>query len=155
MLKSIINDLLLNFPLLAAAASMLTAQTLKVFCYYFKEKKFNFMHFWEAGGMPSGHASAVTGLTLATGILYGWHSALFAIALVFSLIVMYDAAGVRRAASEQALFLNKIAQEIKFISELNNYEKLREILGHTPLEVVTGASIGIIITLIIYFFYIV
>lgn len=110
-------------------------------------KKFNFKRILQAGGMPSSHSGVVVSITTMIGKDYGINSPLFAISLIFSFIVMYDAAGVRRAAGKQAKLLNKIVQT-PGLSSLEVSEKLVEVLGHTPFQVIVGAIIGIIIGLI-------
>lgn len=106
--------------------------------------KFNFKRILGAGGMPSSHSAVVMALSTMVAREYGINSPIFAIALIFSMIVMYDAAGVRRAAGKQAAMLNKIA-ETPGLTNLEMHEKLVEVLGHTPIQVVVGAVIGIIV----------
>ena len=107
-------------------------------------KKFNFKRILGAGGMPSSHSAVVVSVSVMVGKNYGFDSAMFAICLVFACIVMYDAAGVRRAAGKQAKLLNKII-ETPGLSSLQVQEKLVEVLGHTPFQVWVGAIIGIIV----------
>ena len=107
-------------------------------------KKFNFKRILGAGGMPSSHSAVVVSISVMVGKNYGFDSAMFAICLVFACIVMYDAAGVRRAAGKQAKLLNKII-ETPGLSSLQVQEKLVEVLGHTPFQVWVGALIGIIV----------
>ncbi len=109
--------------------------------------KFNFKRIMGAGGMPSSHSAVVMSLTTMIAKEYGITSPIFAMSLVFSAVVMYDAAGVRRAAGKQAKMLNKIA-ETPGLTGLQMQEKLVEVLGHTPMQVIVGASIGIIVGLI-------
>ena len=105
-----------------------------------KSKKFNFKRLMQAGGMPSSHSGVVISLTI--------NSPLFAVALIFSFIVMYDAAGVRRAAGKQAKLLNKIV-ETPGLTSLQVSERLVEVLGHTPVQVIVGAAIGVIVGLLV------
>lgn len=112
-----------------------------------KSKKFNFKRLMQAGGMPSSHSGVVVSLTTMIGKNVGINSPLFAVALIFSFIVMYDAAGVRRAAGKQARLLNKIVQT-PGLSGLEVQEKLVEVLGHTPVQVFVGALIGLAVGLI-------
>lgn len=102
------------------------------------EKVWDFSRFWGAGGMPSSHSAIVTCITTMIGKNFGVDSPLFAVCLVFALIVMYDATGVRRAVGKQAHVINNILKNQK----LTNYEKLQEMTGHTPVQVVVGAFIG-------------
>jgi acid phosphatase family membrane protein YuiD len=94
--------------------------------------------------MPSSHSAFVSALATGVGLTDGWASTSFALALVFSLIVMYDAAGVRLAASKQATILNKMMQEF-FDEREFHHERLKELIGHTPVEVIVGALLGIFI----------
>ncbi len=112
-----------------------------------KTKKFNFKKLMQAGGMPSSHSGVVVSLTTMIGKNMGINSPLFAVALIFSFIVMYDAAGVRRAAGKQAKLLNKIV-ETPGLTGLQVSERLVEVLGHTPVQVIVGAAIGIVMGLL-------
>jgi len=96
--------------------------------------------------MPSSHSSFVVGLMTAVGLVHGWDSSIFAIAFVFALVVMYDAAGVRRAVGKQAVIINQIIEDwhTKKNKPLNE-KRLKELIGHTPVEVIAGATLGIII----------
>lgn len=143
-LLDIVYDLFLNFPLMIAALSLVIAQTIKIVYYYFKDGEISLWHFFEASGMPSAHSAIVCSLTLAIGLIHGFSTALFAASLIFSSVVMYDAAGVRRAAGKQALILNRIVEDIYKTGKVNN-EKLKELMGHSPFEVVVGAVLGIVI----------
>ena len=113
-----------------------------------KSKKFNFKRLMQAGGMPSSHSGVVVSLTTMIGKNVGINSPLFAVALIFSFIVMYDAAGVRRAAGKQAKLLNKIV-ETPGLTSLQVSERLVEVLGHTPVQVIVGAAIGVIVGLLV------
>lgn len=125
-----------------AIISWFVAQALKVIIVFATEGKFNFSRFVGSGGMPSSHAATVCGLTVGVLRACGASSPEFAIAAVFSLVVMYDAAGVRRAAGQQAAILNKMIEhwdDADFVGT-----KLKELLGHTPLQVFFGALLGIL-----------
>ncbi|MBN3033256.1 MAG: divergent PAP2 family protein [Candidatus Saganbacteria bacterium] len=148
----LVKELLSNFTFVAVAISWFLAQSIKVALYRWHEGHWNFWHFFEAGGMPSAHSASVTALTLGSALTQGWGSPLFTIALVFALIVMYDATGVRRAAGKQAEILNKIVDDI-YANGKVRIEKLREILGHDPIEVFAGATLAVIITLITHYVY--
>jgi hypothetical protein len=119
-------------------------QLFKVIYDLVKTKKFNFKRILGAGGMPSSHSAVVTALTTMIGKDYGTDSAIFALSLIFSFVVMYDAAGVRRAAGKQATLLNKII-DTPGLSDLEVQERLVEVLGHTPIQVFIGAVIGILV----------
>jgi len=116
------------------------AQLLKIVSWAVMRRKLNFKRLVEPGGMPSSHSAFVTSLATGVGLVEGFDSTLFALAAVFALIVMYDAAGVRRAAGKQARVLNAIIEDLNR-RELHP-ERLRELLGHTPVEVVAGALLG-------------
>ena len=105
-----------------------------------KGKKINWKRIIGSGGMPSSHTACITSLATSIGMTEGFGSPLFALASVFAFIVMYDAAGVRRAAGKQARILNQMMEEDK---NINYQEKLVELLGHTPVEVFVGAVVGI------------
>ena len=122
-------------------------QVFKVICDLVKTKKFNFKRIMGAGGMPSSHTAVVTSLAMLVGKSEGFDSAMFAVALVFAMVVMYDAAGVRRAAGKQAHLLNKII-ETPGLTGVEIQERLVEVLGHTPLQVIVGAIIGITVGLL-------
>lgn len=107
-------------------------------------KKFNFKRILGAGGMPSSHTAVVTSLATMIGMSEGFESPLFAVSVIFASVVMYDATGVRRAAGKQAKILNKII-ETPGLTKVQVSERLVEALGHTPMQVVVGAAIGILV----------
>ena len=119
-------------------------QLFKVIWDLVTTKQFNFKRIMGAGGMPSSHSAIVMAISVLVGRETGFNSWQFALSLVFSSVVMYDAAGVRRAAGKQARLLNKII-ETPGLTGVQVQEKLVEVLGHTPLQVFVGAIIGIII----------
>ena len=110
-------------------------------------KKFNFKRILGAGGMPNSHSAVVAGITTLIGKYEGVNTPLFALSLVVAFVVMYDACGVRRAAGKQAAMLNKII-ETPGLTGMQVSEKLVEVLGHTPFQVLVGALIGIVVGLI-------
>jgi acid phosphatase family membrane protein YuiD len=123
------------------------AQVLKVGLTSVRERRLNLRVLAETGGMPSSHAAIVMGLTSAIGRLNGLTSAPFAIALIFSVVVMYDAQGVRRAAGRQAAVLNRLVDDMFSLRQFKE-DRLRELLGHTPFEVLVGAALGVAVGLI-------
>lgn len=141
-------EILHNQYLWVPVSIWLLIQIWKFICDVISNKKINLKRLLGAGGMPSSHAAVVTSLTTLVGYYEGVDSALFAISLIFALVVMYDAAGVRRAAGKQARILNQILNN-KNMSGVTVQEKLIELLGHTPFEVFVGAVIGICYALII------
>lgn len=122
-------------------------QTFKVIYDLVTTKKFNFKRIMGAGGMPSSHSAIVTGLATLIGKYEGVNTPIFALSLIVAFVVMYDACGVRRAAGKQAALLNKIV-ETPGLSGVQVSERLVEVLGHTPTQVVVGALIGVIVGLI-------
>ena len=123
-------------------------QLFKVIWDLVTTKKFNFKRILGAGGMPSSHSAVVVALTTMIAKAEGLTSPLFGVSLIFSFVVMYDAAGVRRAAGKQAKLLNKIV-ETPGLSGVEVSERLVEVLGHTPIQVIVGAIIGLVVGLII------
>ena len=106
--------------------------------------KFDFKRILGAGGMPSSHSGVVTSLAAMIGKTQGLTSPIFALSVIFAFIVMYDAAGVRRAAGKQAKLLNKLI-ETPGLSNIEVHEKLVEVLGHTPTQVIVGAIVGVVV----------
>ncbi len=129
--------------------ALIISQTLKVIISLFTDKRLNFRKFLDTGSMPSSHTASVVSLTTAIGIFEGLNSVLFALSTVFAIVVMYDASGVRRAAGKQATVLNKIVENIrKKEGHTILEENLKELLGHTPLEVIAGAALGVAVAFI-------
>ena len=138
-----------NYIFWTSATSWIIAQSLKVILGVFREKRFNFRWFVGTGGMPSSHAAGVSALATSIGVTYGFDSALFGIVLTFTLIVLFDAQGVRLNAGKQAEILNKMLDDIYWKKKLDE-DKLKEFLGHTPIEVFAGVFLGIVISLLLY-----
>ncbi|PLS68998.1 MAG: acid phosphatase [Cyanobacteria bacterium M5B4] len=136
------EHLMANKVLIIALSASLVAQLLKVIIETIRFKKFKFQVFFETGGMPSSHSALVSALATGVGLTQGWDSSLFAIACVFAVIVMYDATGIRRAAGQQAQVLNQIVVEV---FEDAAPDPLKELLGHTPVQVLVGAIVGILL----------
>lgn len=127
-------------------AGTFIAQFIKVFTYLFTHKKINFKIFTTTGGMPSSHTAGVIGLSTSVALIEGLDSIAFAISLGFSLVIMQDAAGLRRAAGKTAATLNRLVDEfVQKNQEVKPYAVLKELLGHTPLEVFCGMLLGIVI----------
>ena len=134
--------------LLAPAVAWTIAQAAKVIITSWRQKRLNLRVLAETGGMPSSHSAIVMALTAAVGKYSGLTSAEFAIALIFSVVVMYDAAGLRRAAGRQAAVLNRLVDDLMHMRGVEE-QKLRELLGHTPVEVLVGAVLGIAVGLLL------
>lgn len=144
-----IRQLSNNNILWVAILSWFVAQALKVLVTVIYEHKLDLRKFFASGGMPSSHSSFVVALAMGIGQVYGYDHVLFAIAAVFSFIVMYDAANVRLEAGKQAAIINQIIEVLED-PNLNPEERLKEILGHTPLQVLAGAILGIIVAMIFF-----
>lgn len=134
-----------NDILMMSILAWAIAQFFKIISWAFVSRELNFKRLVEPGGMPSSHSAFVTSLAMGIGIREGFNSSIFALATVFALIVMYDASGVRRAAGKQARVLNAIIEDLN--RRQIHPERLRELLGHTPFEVLVGALLGIIIAI--------
>ena len=134
--------------LLAPVLAWAIAQAAKVILTSVRQRRLNLRVLAETGGMPSSHAAIVMGMTTAVGKYAGVSSAAFAIALIFSFVVMYDAAGLRRAAGRQAEVLNRLVEDLVHMRGMQE-QRLRELLGHTPVEVVVGAMLGVGVGLIL------
>lgn len=124
--------------------SWFIAQALKVILTLIKERKLDFYRFVGSGGMPSSHTAMVMGLSTAVGLKMGWDSLEYAVSLIFSLIIMYDASGVRRAVGKQAMILNQMIKDRQQNKQIEE-KQLKELIGHTQVEVLAGAILGIAI----------
>ena len=131
-----------NKILWAIAASGLSTQLLKAFASIIWEKRLNWHRTLEPGGMPSSHAASAATLLMMVGFAAGFNSLPFTICIYIAFVVMYDAAGVRRAVGRQAILFNRILSN-RTLQQRTGGEHLKELLGHTPVEVITGALIGI------------
>ena len=151
MIEINIADLFLIFRnkiIIIALITWTLNQSLKLIIFYITEKKWDIRRFVGAGGMPSTHSALSICVATTIGIKEGWESPLFALAIVIAFIIMADAAGVRRETGEQAKVLNKIILE--FFKEIKLTDKrFKELVGHTPFEVIVGAFIGIMMAWIL------
>lgn len=138
-----------NQVLLSSVAGWTVAQLLKTMIDIFMNKEFNPERLVGSGGMPSSHSATVCALTVASGLRYGLSSFEFAVSFILASVVMYDAMGVRRETGKQAKVLNKILFDdiLKLDGEVIT-ERLKEYVGHTPLQVLCGAILGIVIALL-------
>ncbi len=139
-----LNDILANFfPLIASLSSMAISQTLKLFAMIIKGKKIELISLTRSGGMPSSHSALITAITLSIGLKEGFSSSFFFLSVVLSLVVIYDARGIRHTVGKHAKILND--------SILNSdNKKLNEQVGHTMPEIFVGILIGIIVSLTMY-----
>lgn len=142
-----------NHVLIVAISASLISQVIKLFIEVFRQKKFNLRVLVGTGGMPSAHSALVSALATGVGQESGWDSNQFAIATLFAVIVMYDAAGVRQAAGKQARILNQIIDELFQEGHKFNEDRLKELLGHTPFQVIVGLFLGISIACLAQFTY--
>lgn len=143
----ILLDILTNSAVITPVLAWFLAQCIKFIGHYVKTKKMDFKKFIDSGGMPSSHTAFTVSLATILGIHNGFYSDIFAISVIFSLVVMADAAGLRRAAGKQAEVLNKLANSSEHI-QLD--KELKELLGHTPVEVIAGAALGIITGILLH-----
>ena len=143
MFKRNVVDFFTNPVILCAALSWIVAQLIKLITTPCYKKDFSVLHtLFGTGGMPSSHAAAVCATAISCGILYGYNSAIFAVAGVLAMIVMRDAVGIRREAGKQAGVINQITEEINKKKRFIDVT-LPELLGHTPLQVLFGALLGV------------
>lgn len=141
-------DLLRNQVLIAGLMGWFLGQFLKVPIEYLTRRRMNWGLWFSSGGMPSSHSSLMTSVTLSIGLNYGFSSPLFALAFAVSMIVVYDATGVRRQAGIHAQKINIIFEEF-LRGEPIEIDKLKEVLGHTPPQVVGGVLLGLVVALVV------
>ncbi len=146
-MNNVISELIENKILITTLSSWFIAQTVKVVIGVITQKRFDFRWFIGTGGMPSSHTAGASCLATAIGVNYGFNSVYFALAASFAIVVMFDAQGVRRATGKQARILNKIMDDIYWQGKIQE-GRLRELVGHTPIEVIAGFFLGMIIALV-------
>ena len=139
------DQLITNRILIAAMVAWLLAQFFKVPTQYILHRKVNWGMWLSTGGMPSSHAALVTSTMLATGLYAGFNTPVFAVALAVAMVVVYDAGGVRRQAGMHAERINLIIKEL-FTGQPISEENLKEVLGHTPIEVIGGVILGLVVS---------
>lgn len=140
-----LHQLLKNYILIAAVLSWVLSQTIKTILTLVMTKKFDPERMFGAGGMPSAHSAMVCSLSISIARVCGVGSPEFALAVAFAAVVMYDAMGVRRAAGEHAKVLNKMVDIYEQQGSDVSDKELKEYLGHTPMEVLGGAMLGILV----------
>jgi acid phosphatase family membrane protein YuiD len=143
------NDFIHNQVVIAATLAWLIGQFLKFPLDHFLNKRWNWGIIFSSGGLPSSHSSLMTAVTLTIGLQEGFGSPVFALSAAVAMIVIYDAAGVRRQAGIHAERINEIMQHFFESGQLPEKE-LKEMLGHTPFEVLAGILLGVIISLVLY-----
>lgn len=145
-----IGHLFQNTTLIAAVLSWISAQTIKTILTLIKTRSFVPERLFGAGGMPSAHTATVCALSMCVARQCGFDSPIFAITLCFTAVVIYDAMGIRRAAGEQAKVINRMVDVMEKEGSEITEKELKEYLGHTPIEVLAGALLGIVISLALY-----
>jgi len=137
-----------NQVFLVTLSAWFLAQVIKVIIGVKKEKRFNFRWLFSPGGMPSAHTATVAALSTIVGLRFGFDSGLFGVTLIFAIMIMFDAGGFRRMVGKQATILNKIIDDLYAKKKIEE-EKVRELLGHTPVQVIAGAALGILVALVL------
>lgn len=146
-----VASILSNQVLWCAVTAWFVAQTAKIPTYWLIEKKLDWMRFFGSGGMPSSHTAFVVSLTLMIGAVEGFDTALFAASVVLSAIVMYDASGVRRETGRQGQVLNEILRKVFVDGQPITDVELKELVGHTKVEVAGGFIVGVVTALLFIF----
>lgn len=145
-IKTPLAGFITNHVAISTFFAWFIAQTFKVLVTYLSEKKFSLKGFFELGGMPSSHSAGVIALTTSVGFREGTASSLFVVSLMFTIVVLCDAMGVRRSTGQQAEILNQIMEDF-YKHHTIQPEKLKELIGHTPLQVLMGMILGLIVAL--------
>jgi uncharacterized protein len=140
-------DIFQNKVLIAVLTGWLLAQALKIPTEYLRSRRWLWTMFFAAGGMPSSHTALMVSGTLAAGLYYGFDNPVFAIAVAITMIIAHDAAGVRRQAGKHAERLNVLFDELLKGHALSD-EELKEVIGHTPLEVIGGIILGLLVAIV-------
>ena len=148
-----LNSIADNYYLISAFIAWFTAQLIKFFAHIFVHRRVDFRKLSSSGGMPSPHSAAVCGLAASVAFTQGLDSVAFAICFVFGIVVMYDAAGVRRETGKQARILNRMVSDIMENKPVYFQKELKELVGHTPLEVLVGGIWGVSVAVGMYFIY--
>ena len=142
-----ISDLLQNKLIVNSLAAWAAAQIIKTIIYAIAHKELDWARLFGDGGMPSGHSATVTALAVTAAVEHGLSSGIFAVAAILAIVVMHDAMGVRLEAGKHAKALNALMDLVN--SDLSPDDKLKELLGHTPLQVCFGALLGLVVALIL------
>ncbi|MBO5022901.1 MAG: divergent PAP2 family protein [Clostridia bacterium] len=145
-------DLFTNPYLITAISSWAVAQVIKAIIHAIVNKKFDIHRLFGDGGMPSGHSATVTSLAIITGLINGFGSAVFAVAMILAVVVCHDAMGVRQETGKQAAVLNELIElfSLPLDSELREI-KLKEFVGHTPVQVLAGIFVGVVNAIVMYY----
>jgi len=145
------EEVIRNRIIWSSLCSWAVAQSIKVISGLIKERRFDFRWIMETGGMPSAHSAGVSSMAAAVGLYAGFNTMVFSIAAIFALIIMFDAQGLRRASGLQSEALNRLIEDI-YLNRGIKQELLKELLGHTPVEVFMGAILGISVALLVVTF---
>ena len=140
-------DVFQNKVLIAVMISWLLAQVLKIPTEYLRSRRWLWAMFFAAGGMPSSHTALMVSGTLAVGLYHGFDNPIFGVAVAITMIIAHDAAGVRRQAGKHAERINLLFEEL-LNGHIWNEDELKEVIGHTPLEVIGGIILGLLVTII-------
>ncbi len=143
------SSILQNKILIITVITWCTAQVIKIILNYFHQQKLDWHWFFQTGGMPSSHSAGAAALATACGFKAGFESIDFAIAGVFAMVTMFDAQGIRRSAGRQAKLLNSMRTYMKLEGDIPN-DTLKELVGHTPLQVLAGGILGILMACLFY-----
>ena len=143
-----LSQLVSNKILIGSLSAWVVAQILKTILYAVINKSFDIKRLFGDGGMPSGHSATVTSMAISCGIVYGFDTGIFAVAAILAIVVMHDATGVRFEAGKQAKIINDLVEHLKDRA-ITDEEKLKELVGHTPLQVLCGALLGAIIAVVV------
>lgn len=143
-MREVFSQIVKNKIFMTTLSAWIIAQTIKVIFGVIREKKFDFRWFVGTGGMPSSHAAGASCLATAIGLEFGFASVYFALAAAFAIVVAFDAQGVRRSTGRQARILNRIMNDIYWQGRIHE-SRLRELIGHTPFEVIMGFFLGILV----------
>jgi acid phosphatase family membrane protein YuiD len=146
-MSGVFSSIFRNHVLMVTLIAWAIAQTIKVGLGVLRAKRFDFRWFIGTGGMPSAHAAGSSALAVIIGLDYGFDTVLFALAAVFAVVTMFDAQGVRRSTGKQAAILNKVLDDIYWKGKIEE-ARLKELIGHTPIEVFMGSIIGILLAII-------
>ena len=143
----------MNYFILVSILAMFVAQFAKVFTKYFLRREWDFTAMFATGGMPSSHTAFVTTLAVSLGLIEGFDSIYFAITFVFGMVIAHDSMGIRFEAGKHASVLNRIVDDINELLQTKEAqeEKLKDLLGHHPIEVIGGFLLGIVIALVAYY----
>lgn len=142
-----LQDIARNHIFIKVVIAWVVAQGLKIALGVLQRRRFDFRFLLETGGMPSTHAAGVTALAVSVGMEMGFDSVLFAVAMVFTMITLFDAQGVRRSAGIQARILNRLLEDIYFKRRIPD-ERVKEFFGHTPVQVFGGMAVGLVVALL-------